>query len=87
MSVSRFPTNRGFALALPLKLITFALALLIRSVFAIVFGLSFPFALNHGMDLHEVIVSGMVSSWGPISFGHGVFDGRVLDTGIRGCRT
>ena len=54
---------------------------------ALAFGFSFVADVIHGIDLQGVIVSGMVSSRVPLSSEHVVFDERVPDTGIRGCRT
>ena len=90
LSVSRFPavpTNSGFAFALPFRLLSFVVSLLTRSVLALAFGFSFVADVIHGIDLHGVIVSGMVSSRVPLSSEHVAFEERVPDTGIRGCRT
>ena len=69
--MSRFPavpTNSGFASALPFRLLSFVVALLTRSVLALAFGFSFVAVVIHGIDLHEAIVSGMVSRRVPLSF-------------------
>ena len=89
LSVSRctaVPTNRHFALALHFGLLSSVFALHTKSFFSLTFGLSFPVALVHSVDLHGVIEGSMVLSWVPLS-GHMVLNERIPDTCIRGFRT
>ena len=57
-----------------------------KAFFSLTFGLSFPVALVHSVDLHGVIEGSMVLSWVPLS-GHVVLNERIPDTCIRGFRT
>ena len=78
------PTKSHFAFVFSFGLLSFAAAPLTRSVFARAFGLPFPSAIVHGIDVRGVIVSRMVPSWVPVSLGRVVPDERVRDTGMLG---